>query len=181
MIDTEYLEHLWPMRTYLISCGESGAQADIIAVSFCMPVSKEPPLVACAIGRTAYSHDLIAAGGEFIVNVPPKALKPQVYLCGSRSGRDIDKFAESGLTAVPARRLRAPRIRECVAFLECRVRQQVAAGDKDIFIGEVIEAYAVESLSKKGAAIELCEGDFPRRVYGTRFFLKQPRTPRRPG
>ncbi|MBN1761509.1 MAG: hypothetical protein JW878_00320 [Methanomicrobia archaeon] len=56
--DVEYLEYLWPMRHYLITCGDL-QKPNIIAVSFCMPVSKEPPLIACAIGRGAYSCGLI--------------------------------------------------------------------------------------------------------------------------
>ena len=52
--DVEYLEYLWPMRHYLITCGDL-QKPNIIAISFCMPVSKEPPLIACAIGREAYS------------------------------------------------------------------------------------------------------------------------------
>lgn len=172
MIDVEYLEYLWPMRSYLITCGNLRTKANIIAVSFCMPVSKIPPLIACAIGRGAYSCELIAASGCFIVNVPPRKLKSKVYLCGSRSGRDVDKFKQAGLTAKPSRQLKAPVVGECVAFMECILRKEVEAGDKIIFLGEVVEAYANESLSLRGRKILYCEGEFPRRVYGTRFFLK---------
>lgn len=172
MIDVEYLEYLWPMRTYLVTCGDVKAKANVIAVSFCMPVSKVPPLIACAIGRGAYSRELIAGGGDFVVNVPPKGLKAKVYLCGSRSGRDVDKFKQTGLTARPARQVKAPVIGECVAFMECIVRQEIEAGDKVIFVGEVVEAYADETLAPSGKKALYCQGDFPRRVYGTRFFLK---------
>jgi len=39
----EYLEFMWPMRHSLITCGDIEGKSNIIAVSFCMPVSKEPP------------------------------------------------------------------------------------------------------------------------------------------
>jgi len=45
----EYLEFMWPMRHFLITCGDIKGKPNIIAVSFCMPVSKGPPLIACAI------------------------------------------------------------------------------------------------------------------------------------
>lgn len=172
MVDLEYLEAMWPMRTYLVTCGDLRAKANVIAVSFCMPVSKEPPLLACAIGRAAFSRELIAAGGEFVVNVPPAGLRPKVYLCGSRSGRDGDKFRAADLTARPARRVKAPVVGECVAFMECLVRREVEAGDKVLFVGEVVEAYADETLTAGGRRMPDWEGEFPRRVYGTRFFLK---------
>lgn len=172
MVDVEYLEYFWPLRTYLITCGEAGAAANVIAASFCMPVSKTPPLVACAIGKGAYSRELISAGREFVVNVPPPGLRGKVYLCGSRSGRDGDKFKAAGLTPIPARRVKAPTVGECVAFMECLLRQEVEAGDKVLFVGEVVEAYADEGLTTGKTTTAGCEGEFPRRVYGTRFFRK---------
>jgi flavin reductase (DIM6/NTAB) family NADH-FMN oxidoreductase RutF len=167
--DVEYLEYLWPMRHFLITCGDIGRKSNIIAVSFCMPVSKDPPLIACAIGKKAYSSEIIESHKEFIVNVPPKELEPKIYYCGFHSGYQVDKFKETGLTATPARKVRAPVIDECVAFMECEVRQQIGAGDKNLFIGEVIEAYADEALVRRERAVDYARGDFPKKIYGTRF------------
>jgi flavin reductase (DIM6/NTAB) family NADH-FMN oxidoreductase RutF len=167
--DVEYLEFMWPMRHFLITCGDVAEESNIIAVSFCMPVSKEPPLIACAIGKRAYSCELIRRTREFAVNIPLAKLKREIYYCGTHSGREIDKFREAGLTRSPSRRLGAPIIAECVAHLECSVRQEVETGDKTLFIGEVLEAYADEALVKQGPGTEYAQGDFPRKIYGTRF------------
>ena len=167
--DVEYLEFLWPMRHFLITCGDIERKSNIIAVSFCMPVSKEPPLIACAIGRGAYSCTLIGSTKEFIVNIPPEELKPKIYYCGFHSGYDVDKFKETGLTPEAARKLKAPIIDECVAHMECKVRQEIEMGDKNLFVGEVIEAYADEALVKGEKNIEYAQGDFPRKIYATRF------------
>ena len=166
--DVEYLEYLWPMRHYLITCGDL-QKPNIIAVSFCMPVSKEPPLIACAIGRGAYSWGLIERTQEFVVNVPPKSLEPQIYYCGFHSGYDVDKFKETGLTPQPARSVQAPIIAECVAWMECPVRQEIETGDKNIFVGEVLEAYADDALVKGEKKVEYAQGGFPRKIYATRF------------
>lgn len=167
-IDVEYLRFMWPMRHFLISCGEIDDKSDIIAASFCMPVSKEPPLIACAIGTKAYSSELIERTREFIVNVPTKELQATISYCGYHSGRELDKFRETGLTPKAARRLRAPIIEECVAHMECKVVQQFETGDKHLFIGEVIEAYADERAVRGEKKIEYAVGDFPSKVYGIR-------------
>jgi flavin reductase (DIM6/NTAB) family NADH-FMN oxidoreductase RutF len=167
--DVEYLEFMWPMRHYLITCGDMKSKANIIAISFCMPVSKEPPLIACAIGRGAYSLSLIERTQDFVVNVPPKALEPKVYYCGFHSGYDVDKFKETGLTPQPARRVQAPIIAECVAWMECTVRQEIETGDKNIFVGEVIEAYADDAVVRGERKVEYAQGSFPRKIYATRF------------
>ena len=53
----------------------------------------------------------------------------------------MDKFATTGLTAGKARNVRPPIIEECIAHLECRVVQDVEAGDHRFVIGEVLAAY----------------------------------------
>ena len=168
-IDVEYLEFMWPMRHFLITCGDIKGESNIMALSFCMPVSKEPPLIACAIGRGAYSNKLIKNTREFIINVPSKELKPKIYYCGVHSGYKVNKFKETGLTPKPARRVKAPIVDECVAHIECRVKQKIETGDKNLFIGEAIEAYADEAIVKGKRKIEYAVGDFPRIVYGLRF------------
>jgi flavin reductase (DIM6/NTAB) family NADH-FMN oxidoreductase RutF len=168
--DVEYLEFMWPMRHFLVTCCDKKGKTNIIAVSFCMPVSREPPLLACAIGKTTYSYGLIKTTGAFIVNVPTHDLKRQIYYCGFHSGHDVDKFQETGLTQKPARKLKASIIDECVAHMECLVIQEMETGDKVLFIGTVIEAYADESVSDKGGTITYAYGDFPQKVYGARFY-----------
>jgi len=168
-IDVEYLEFMWPMRHFLITCGDIKGKSNIIAVGFCMPVSKEPPLLSCAIGRDTYSCKLIESTKEFIVNVPLQDLNPKVYYCGFHSGYQVDKFKETELTPKPARKVSVPIIGECIAHMECKVKQEVKTGDKNLFIGEVIEAYADEDIVKGEKKIEYAKGDFPRKVYATRF------------
>ncbi|MGA1842339.1 MAG: flavin reductase family protein [bacterium] len=168
-IDVEYLEFMWPMRHFLVTCGDLQKESNIIPVSFCMPVSKVPPLIACAIGIDSYSNKLIQKTKEFIVNIPLAELKPKIYYCGFHSGNQFNKFKETGLTPKPARKVHPPVIDECVAFMECIVKQEIRTGDKNLFIGRVIEAYADESLIKAERKIEFAKGDFPRSIYGTRF------------
>ena len=168
-INVEYLEFMWPMRHFLITCGDIKGKSNIIAVSFCMPVSKEPPLIACAIGKEFYSSTLIEDTKEFIVNVPPQELKREIYYCGFHSGYEVDKFKETDLTPQPARKIKVPIIDECIAHMECKVKEEIKTGDKNLFIGEVTEAYANENIVKGERKIEYAEGDFPRKVYSTRF------------
>ena len=75
---------------------------------------------------------------------------------------------ETGLTPQPARKVKAPIINECVAHMECKLRQEIETGDKNLFIGEVIEAYADESLVKEERNVEYAKGNFPKKIYATR-------------
>lgn len=168
-IDVEYLEYMWPMRHFLITCGIFQGEANIIAVSFCMPVSKVPPMVVCAIGHAAYSCGLIEQTKEFVINIPPQNLNRQIYYCGFHSGKQVNKFRESGLTPQSARSVKVPIIAECVAHMECRVENMTDTGDKRLFIGTVLEAYADKDIVQGRQTVKYAIGDFPRKIYGTRF------------
>jgi flavin reductase (DIM6/NTAB) family NADH-FMN oxidoreductase RutF len=85
---------------------------------------------------------LIEESAEFIVNIPTLELLQAVYACGSLTGRNFDKFKKTNLTPIPAKKVRAPAVRECIAHLECKVVGQFAAGDHTVFIGKILEAYA---------------------------------------
>jgi len=53
--------------------------------------------------------------------------------------------------------------------MECKVKQEIETGDKNLFISEVVEAYADEAIVKGERKAEYAKGDFPRKVYSTRF------------
>lgn len=135
-----YLLH--PCSTSLVTCCDAEGQANIIAIAWIIPVSVRPPLVGMSIGPTRYSYGLIRATGEFVVNVAPYEIARQVLFCGRRSGRDVDKFAATGLTAGAAQKVHPPIIKECIAHLECRLVQDVETGDHRFVVAEVLAAYA---------------------------------------
>jgi flavin reductase (DIM6/NTAB) family NADH-FMN oxidoreductase RutF len=133
---------LHPYNTSLVTCGDDGGQVNIIAIAWLVPLSVRPPLVGMSIRPTRHSYQLIRETGEFVVNVAPYEIAQQVLFCGRRSGRDVDKFAATGLTPGPAQIVRPPVIEECVAHLECRAVQDVQAGDHRFVMGQVLAAYA---------------------------------------
>jgi flavin reductase (DIM6/NTAB) family NADH-FMN oxidoreductase RutF len=89
-----------------------------------------------------YTHELITASKEFVLNVPGEDLLASVEFCGSGSGRGRDKLAESGLTLVPARQVGAPVIAECLGHIECRLVEAPVFGDHSLFVGQVVAAAA---------------------------------------
>lgn len=106
------------------------------------PVSLRPPLVAVSIAVTSFTHELIARSNEFVLNVPGTELAKQVTSMGAVSGRDVDKFKQTGLHLAPPKVVSAPLIAECLGHLECAVANRTTVGDHSLFIGEVLAAWA---------------------------------------
>jgi len=139
---------LHPMHTVLVTCGEA-EKANIITLAWAMPTSINPPLVAISVRPNRYSYKLITETQEFVVNIPTMEIVKETLFCGRRSGKDYDKFKETKLTLNPAKSVKTPIIKECVAHLECKLEQTVTTGDHDILVGEVVEAYAQKDCFKE--------------------------------
>lgn len=133
---------LHPMHTVLVSCIGKTGKPNIITLAWAMPTSVNPPLVAISLRPDRHSFTLIQETKEFIVNIPTMEILNEILFCGRKSGRDHDKFKETGLTPSPAKKVKAPIIKEAVAHLECKLHSQFTTGDHTILIGEIVEAYA---------------------------------------
>ena len=75
-----------------------------------------------------------------MVNIPTLDILNETVLCGTTSGRNHDKFKETGLTPLQGKKVKAPLIGECVGHLECKLHSQFTAGDHTIFVGEIVDA-----------------------------------------
>lgn len=80
------------------------------------------PVFVALVRESRFTRELVDRGGDFTVNIPYGELDPKILgFCGTKSGRDIDKFAELGLTAVEASRISAPAVAQLPLTLECKV------------------------------------------------------------
>jgi len=180
-VDSELVYRLLhPRHTVLVSCRDKNGKANIITLAWTMPTSIKPPLIVMSIAPRRHSHRMIKETGEFVVNVPTMKIVRQTLFCGRISGKECDKFKEAPLTAMRAKKVRAPIIKECVAHLECKLVQTIKTGDHTLFVGEVVAAYA-----KKGVFIKTFNVEKVKPVFhmgGDSFVTVHPKvvTPRRP-
>lgn len=117
-------------------------RANIMTCGWISPVSYRPVLIAVSVFQGTMTHDIIKSSEEFTINVPSWDLLRQVRYCGANSGRDVDKFAATGLHEAETRYVRAPLIDECIGHIECAVVERLTPGDHTIFIGEVVAVQA---------------------------------------
>lgn len=145
-----FFDILNPMRVVLISSISEMGKANIMTLTWIMPVSIDPPLLAISVSPERYTHQLIQETGEFVVNIPTIEILDAVILCGTVSGRTHDKFTMSKLTPMRAKKVKPPIIGECIAHLECKLQDRIPMGDHTMFIGKIIEAYANKNVLSNG-------------------------------
>lgn len=79
------------------------------------------PIMTVLVRPSRHSFFLINSHDEFVVSVPPPEMGKQLALCGTRSGRDCDKFAECAFTREDGVRVKVAHIAECLLHYECRI------------------------------------------------------------
>lgn len=80
------------------------------------------PTFTVMVRQSRYTKELIDANPEFTVSFPVnEGFAKAIALCGTKSGRDMDKFAEAGLTAIASETVSVPVIKGCGLHLECKI------------------------------------------------------------
>lgn len=131
---------LWSMPTGLYVVGSrDGERRNGMTCSWAVQVATDPKQVGVSIERTAFTHELVAAGGVFSLSILAREdralvrrfVKPVEADAAARTLNGFAYFeADTG----------APILEAAMAWLDCRVRQEVDAGSHTLFVGEVAAA-----------------------------------------
>ncbi len=138
-------EMIFPRVTGLVITCDSKGEPDIAAFSFLMPISFEPKYVAFAVSPRRKTFENLREVTEFILAIPSRDMIDMVWACGTRSGREVDKFALLGLETEKAETVKPPLVRNMPVQLECRVELFKEFGDHWLVVGRVLKEH-VEKL-----------------------------------
>lgn len=147
---------LCPVPAVMVSCASENERPNIITIAWAGTVCSQPPMVSIAVRKERFSHHILLESGEFVVNLVGEEQLKAADFCGVKSGRDADKFAACGLTAVPVPEMTfAPAIGECPLYLACKTRQVIELGSHDLFIGQIVGMGVQEALMDGAGKIDL--------------------------
>lgn len=143
---------LYPLPAVMVSVGDKEGETNIITVAWTGTVCSDPAMLYVSVRPERYSHHMIMETGEFVVNLTTEDLVKATDYCGVRSGKDVDKWKETGLTQEKADKLSyAPIIKECPVNLECKVTEVKKLGSHDMFLAEVVAVQIDEKyMDEKG-------------------------------
>ena len=135
---------LYPLPVVMVSAADKEGRDDIITVAWAGTVCTNPPMVSISIRPERYSYHMIRETGEFVINLTTEELAFATDYCGVKSGRDVDKFKETGLTREKAEKVKAPMIAEAPVSIECKVKEIRELGSHHMFIAQVAAVHADE-------------------------------------
>lgn len=135
---------LYPLPVVMVSMADTDGKPNIITLAWVGTVCSDPAMVSISVRPERYSYPILKKTGELVINLTTKDLAYATDYCGVKSGRDVDKFKEMGLTPIPATHIKAPMIEESPVNIECRVKEIIPLGSHDMFLAEVLAVHADE-------------------------------------
>lgn len=135
---------LYPLPVVMVSMTDKNGNLNIITIAWAGTVCTNPPMVSISVRPERYSYPILRETGEFVINLTTRELAFATDYCGVKSGRDVDKFKELGLTPLSGKETAAPLIGESPVNLECRVRRVLPLGSHHMFLADVAAVHADE-------------------------------------
>ena len=158
-------EMLSPVPAVMVSLGE-GDEANIITIAWTGIINSRPPMTYISVRKERHSHDILMRTREFVINLTTEALAGKTDWCGVRSGRDYDKWKETGLTKEPASVVKCPMIAESPVNLECRVTEVKELGSHDMFMAEIVKVHVDDSIIDEDGHFDVVKAGLLAYIHG---------------
>jgi flavin reductase (DIM6/NTAB) family NADH-FMN oxidoreductase RutF len=121
----------------------------------------QKPIMMVAVRSSRHTFGIIEKADDFTVTVPTGDMDKAIALCGSKSGRDMDKFKMAGLETGTGMKVASPIIKARGYQFECRIVYKSAMNpaylddrydtslypEKDyhtLYFGEIVACYAID-------------------------------------
>ncbi|MGC1240144.1 MAG: flavin reductase family protein [Chryseosolibacter sp.] len=155
----EVRRYLEPGPLVLVTSAWDG-RTNIMTMNWHSMMEFTPALLGCVISSANHSFDMVRRSKECVINLPTTALIDEVVKIGNTTGDELDKFDKFGLTAVKAKKVKAPLIRECYANFECSLYDDSLVRKYNFFIWKVVAAHVAKSPKHPQTLHYMGEGEF---------------------
>ena len=136
----------YPTPVWVIGSYDANGQPNIMTAAWCGVVCSKPPSLGVSLRKATYSYGCIMEHKAYTVNIPSVDHAREADFCGMASGRDTDKFAQCGLTAVRSELVDAPYVAEFPLVIECHLTHTIELGLHTQFVGEIVDIKADDNL-----------------------------------
>jgi flavin reductase (DIM6/NTAB) family NADH-FMN oxidoreductase RutF len=140
----EYAEAVrtkYPEQVVIAIARDKEGKANPVTLGWTMIASGNPPMMAIAVAAGHYTVKAIEHSKCFTIAYPSAEMADLALFFGSRSGRDVDKLAESKCRTEPAKKIDSVLLSDAVANFECTEESRIQAGDHVIYIGRIVAAH----------------------------------------
>ncbi|MCI6858975.1 MAG: flavin reductase family protein [Eubacterium sp.] len=162
---------LYPLPAVVVTVRDKEGRDNMITVAWTGTVCTNPPMLYISVRPERFSYSALHETGEFVVNLTTKNMVKATDFCGVRSGRDLDKFKETGLKKGEARKVNVAVIEDSPVNIECRVREEIPLGSHHMFLADVVAVTVDDAYMDERGTFHLEQADPIVYSHGTYFNL----------
>lgn len=133
---------VYPAPAVLVTAGAARSEWNMLTVAWTGTVCTNPAMLFISVRPERHSYPLLMKYMEFTVNLTTASMARATDWAGVRSGRDYDKWKQTGLTPLPGEAVASPTIAESPLSIECKVKSVMRLGSHDMILAEVINVRA---------------------------------------
>lgn len=137
---------LYPKPALVIGSYDEEGKPNMMTAAWIGICNSNPLSISVSMRPATYSYGNVTESKSFTVNIPSTEMAKYVDYVGRFSGKDVDKFKETGLTPVRGEFVNAPYIKEFPIVIECELTEFHDLGSHRQFIGKVIDVKADETI-----------------------------------
>jgi len=137
---------VYPTPTWVVGTYNKDNKPNGATVAWGGICCSNPPCVAVSLRKATYTYGNLTQRRAFTVNVPSQDHVREADYFGMATGREVDKFSATGLTAVRSEFVDAPYVQEFPLILECRLLHVIELGLHTQFVGQILDVKADQSV-----------------------------------
>ena len=141
---------VFPTPVWVVGTYDKEGKPNVMTVAWGGICCSKPPCVAVSLRKATYTYGNLMERKAFTVSVPSEVHCREADYIGIVSGKNVDKFAATGLTPVRSELVDAPYVKEFPLVLECKLIRTVEIGLHTQFIGEILDVKADETVLGEG-------------------------------
>ncbi len=136
----------FPTPVWVVGTYDNEEKPNVMTIAWGGICCSKPRCVNISLRKATYSYDNIIKKKAFTINIPSENYVKEADYFGIATGRDTDKFADTGLTPVKSDLVDAPYVKEFPLILECKMTHNTEIGTHTLFVGEIIDVKADDSV-----------------------------------
>ncbi|MFC1819804.1 flavin reductase family protein [Thermodesulfobacteriota bacterium] len=131
--------YIFPTPVLVVCTYDNQGKANAMTAAWGGVCCSRPPCVYVSLRKATYSYGNIVEREAFTVNIPSIHHMKEADYFGVASGRDRDKFADTGLNPIKSKLVDAPYVQEFPLSLECKLVHTFELGLHTQFVGQVLD------------------------------------------
>ena len=137
---------IFPAPVWCVGSYDAKGTPNVMTIAWGGICCSMPPCVTISLRKATYTYGNIMARKAYTLSVPSVQYVREADYFGMVSGRNVDKFKETGLTPVKSELVDAPYVGEFPMILECKVIHQHELGLHTHFVGEILDVKIDETM-----------------------------------